>query len=140
MIRARIVAANAAIAHCRNGQRVLGEECCHTLVAIDCDRSRVHAAGQVTRPAVKAPASIRHRCQPYYIAVVIWPGVVAAYTPITHGRDRQRVFILCKARALTLLFPLMVIEAGFALPLRSPVQLAKLQPVTGVAVSCTTSP
>ena len=37
MIRARIVAANAAIAHCRNGQRILGEQCGHTPVPIDGD-------------------------------------------------------------------------------------------------------
>ncbi len=42
--------------------------------------------------------------------------------------------------AVTVLLPLSVIESGLVLPVRSPDQLSKCQPVSALAVNCTTSP
>jgi len=42
--------------------------------------------------------------------------------------------------AVTLVFLVMVTSTGLVVPVASPVQLAKLQPSAGVAVSSTTSP
>jgi hypothetical protein len=50
------------------------------------------------------------------------------------------VYWICVKVAVTALFPLIVMVAGFVVPERSPLHPVKLHPAAGVAVNCTDAP
>ena len=104
-------------------------------VAVDGD----FIACQGRCPTGERPAGIGRGAQGDIFAIVIGKFVGFLRHRAVVADDGQGISSGVKV-AVTVLLALMVMAAGLVLPERSPLQLLKVQPAAGVAVSVTTSP